>query len=60
VHLPKRVCQNCGREYWPTYPTQRWCHHTCRDEYRNAELRAARKLWAAQGKPKEVFEDCRE
>jgi hypothetical protein len=39
------VCENCTQEYLATYPTQRWCCAECRDEYRNAELRAARKLW---------------
>jgi hypothetical protein len=56
---PERICENCGREYGPTYPTQRWCSPECRGEYRNAELRAARRLWAQTGKPKEVFEECR-
>ena len=38
VHLPKRICENCEQEYWPIYPTQRWCNYICRNEYRNAEL----------------------
>jgi hypothetical protein len=52
-----RVCENCGQEYLASYPTQRWCSAECREEYRNAELRAARRLWAKAGKPKlEVIE----
>jgi hypothetical protein len=51
VHLPKRICENCGCEYWPIYPTQRWCNYICRNEYRNAEHRAARELWKQSGKP---------
>jgi hypothetical protein len=55
VHLPKRICQNCGCEYWPIYPTQRWCNYICRNEYRNAELRAARELWKQSGKTLEMI-----
>jgi hypothetical protein len=45
------VCENCSREYLPERERQRWCSPECRDEYRAAELRAARKLWAREGKP---------
>ena len=41
-----RCCENCAREYAPTYPTQRWCSPECREEYRATELRAARRMWA--------------
>jgi hypothetical protein len=58
--MPTRICDNCAREYEPTYPRQRWCSADCREEYRNAELRAARKMWAQAGKPKSVLEECRE
>jgi hypothetical protein len=57
--LPSRICEECGREYEPSHPAQRWCDPTCRDEYRAAELRAARKMWAQAGKPKAVLEECR-
>jgi len=40
-----RDCENCGERYVATYPTQRWCCAECREEFRNAELRAARLLW---------------
>jgi hypothetical protein len=53
------VCENCGQDYLASYPTQRWCCAECRDEYRNAELRAARRVWAQAGKPKAVLEQCR-
>jgi hypothetical protein len=56
LHLPKRECENCGHDYWPTHPTQRWCSQWCREDFRNAELRAARKLWAAEGKPREMLQ----
>jgi len=42
-----RDCENCGQRYVATYPTQRWCCAECREEFRNAELRAARLLWRA-------------
>jgi len=54
------VCENCFREYLPERECQRWCAPECREEYRNAELRAARRLWREAGKPREVFEECRE
>ena len=55
-----RVCENCAQEYLPTYPTQRWCGQDCKYEYRNAELRAARKMWQRSGKPKALLNECRE
>jgi hypothetical protein len=50
--MPTRVCENCARDYAPTYPTQRWCSSDCRQEFRNAELQAARKLYARAGRPR--------
>jgi hypothetical protein len=47
-----RICECCGRRYAPTYPTQRWCSPECRQDFRNAELQAARKLYARVGRPK--------
>jgi hypothetical protein len=55
-----RICENCGREYWATNRTMRWCSPWCREEYRNAELRAARRMWAELGRPKAILEECRE
>jgi hypothetical protein len=57
VHHVVHVCENCFREYLPERERQRWCSPECRDTYRNAELRAARKLWVRAGRPKlEVVE----
>jgi hypothetical protein len=58
--LIDRVCDYCHRQFWPSHPTQRWCNATCRELYRNAELRAARKLWAKAGKPKPMLDECRD
>jgi len=57
-----RDCENCGDRYVATYPTQRWCCADCREEFRNAELRAARLLWRKSGKPSldTVEHDARE
>jgi len=49
--LPLYHCQNCQREFLPFRVDQRWCSPECRIEYRNNELRAARKLYATEGKP---------
>jgi len=54
------VCENCFRDYLPERERQRWCSPECREEYRNAELRAARRMWVEAGKPKAVLEECRE
>ncbi len=55
-----RICEQCQRIYSPVYPTQRFCATECRAEWRAAELRAARKMWARAGKPKSVLEECRD
>jgi hypothetical protein len=49
-----RICENCGDEYRSNYPLARWCCAECRVEFRNAELREARKLLAQSqaGKPR--------
>jgi hypothetical protein len=46
------VCEHCFAEYLPERERQRWCSPECREEFRNAELRAARKLYARAGRPK--------
>jgi hypothetical protein len=56
--LPFRVCDFCDQPYWPNHPTQRWCSPACREEFRNCELRAARKLWRKAG-TKEILEECK-
>jgi hypothetical protein len=45
------ICENCNEPYWPTYPYQRFCNQFCREEFKNAELRAARRLWRQAGRP---------
>jgi len=49
--MANRICENCASTYAPTKPHQRWCSPDCQHEFRNAELRAARKLWKQSGKP---------
>jgi hypothetical protein len=47
-----RICENCGDEYQSNYPLARWCCAECRVEFRNAELRDARRLLAEANKSK--------
>jgi methionyl-tRNA synthetase len=57
---PDRHCENCGARYSPSHPHQRFCNPYCLQEFRNAELRAARRLWVKLGKPQELLEECRD
>jgi hypothetical protein len=47
-----RICENCGEEYRSNYPLARWCCAECRVEFRNAELRDARRMLAEANKSK--------
>jgi rubredoxin len=59
--MPTFICENCGLEYEPHYPSaQRWCGEFCRSEFRNAEARAARKVWRMAGKPKRMIEEAKQ
>jgi hypothetical protein len=51
-----RVCENCGERYAEQRSDQRWCSEECRVEYRNAELKAARKLFARANNQKELMQ----
>jgi hypothetical protein len=46
-----RECENCGSEYFVDHPRQRWCCAECREEARNEQRTAQRRLWAKLGKP---------
>jgi hypothetical protein len=46
-----RHCQNCEREFLEWRWDQRFCSPACRLEFKNRELRAARELWAREGRP---------
>ena len=48
----ERTCENCGARYSPSHPHQRFCNPYCLQEFRNDELRAARRLYALAGRPK--------
>lgn len=46
--MPKALfkdCEYCGALFEAWQQRQRWCGDGCRDEYRNAELRAARRMF---------------
>jgi hypothetical protein len=51
------ICEECGREYLAERYDQRWCDEWCREQFRNAELRAARKLYAQWKQSKRVSEE---
>ena len=39
----KRICENCGQEYWPNGNKQKYCSSECKYEHKRAVLLARRK-----------------
>jgi hypothetical protein len=46
-----RGCEFCAREFEPVRRRQRFCSPECKQQFKNAELQAARKLYARAGRP---------
>jgi hypothetical protein len=46
IGVKVHVCEECGVEFLPVRKDQRWCDDWCREQFRNAELRVARQLYA--------------
>jgi hypothetical protein len=53
----KRECANCGKQYRPRVPDQRYCGPYCRALAKAAEGRAARRVWWRAGRPMQIEDE---
>jgi hypothetical protein len=51
LRLERRLCVFCGHSFTAVNETQRFCGPRCRAQGRALEGRAARRVWAAAGRP---------
>jgi hypothetical protein len=54
----RAVCEYCGQVYHPRVPDQRYCRPHCRKEAMSLDAIAARRAWAAAGRP--ISDEARE